>query len=155
MKRRSLAEIPVPLIAAALAASYVWQTWGYPQDAILFPYAVALLMLGFGAFILVTHGRSHDRPEDEPQGEAGRVGRARSILMVAATLAYVWAMNRLGFFVVTSVFLAGTMWLLGNARPWLYVPIAVLAAAGVTLALDRLLNITVPTFPYAALPLGL
>jgi hypothetical protein len=75
--------------------------------------------------------------------------------MVAATLAYVWAMDRLGFFVVTSVFLAGTMWLLGNARPWLYVPIAVLAAAGVTLALDRLLNITVPTFPYAALPLGL
>jgi lipoprotein signal peptidase len=75
-------------------------------------------------------------------------------MLVVATLGYVWAMYWLGFFVTTAVFLAGTMWLLGNARPWLYVPIAVLSAAAVTLVLDRLLSITVPAFPYATLPLG-
>jgi hypothetical protein len=144
-----LRELPVPLIAAAVALAYAWQTWGFPVDAIAFPYGVGLLMLGFAGFVLARPGEAAEEQEP-PEPGAGR----RSLGLVVATLGYVWAMGWIGFFLATAAFLGGTMWLLGNRRPLLYLPVAVACAAGVTLVLDRLLAITVPAFPYATLPFG-
>lgn len=144
----------VPAIALVLSALYVWQTWGYPFDAVAFPYTVIGLMLVFVAIIVAGRLRGEDA-DDEAEAAVPRSHRLRAPALVAATLLYMAGMQMLGFFIATVLYLAIVMWFLGNRRPQVYVPITILVAATATFVLDRLLQISLPSFAYMQLPLGL
>jgi hypothetical protein len=159
MSRFLLRELVVPLIAVAIAASYVWQTLGYPADAIVLPYVVIGLMVMLLAVVILQAVRGAAGVDGKKEAKGAPVSRRRAEdlrapLLVVLTLAYIGGMGVVGFFLATAGYLAITMWLLGNARPLIYIPVALATAAGVSLALDRLLNISLPTFPYVRLPLG-
>lgn len=145
----------VPGIAMVLGAVYLWQTWGYPFDAIALPYTVIALMALFVVIIVTGLVRGNDPGGAEDEGHVTLGQRVRAPLLVALTLLYVGGMQAIGFLFATMLYLGLVMALLGNRRPQIYVPAAILIAGVAFFVLDRLLQISLPSFPYADLPLGI
>jgi hypothetical protein len=113
----------------------------------------------FGRHVLPTRaGKSETKIETkiETKTEAAghdaqarfRAGAVGTILLLMAFFAlFVAAMTYLGFDVATFAFIAATLWLLGERRPWFILSLAFGIAAGVSIA-----ALTILTFP---IPMGI
>ncbi len=74
-----------------------------------------------------------------------RAGAVGTILLLMAFFAlFVAAMPYLGFDVATFAFIAATLWLLGERRPWFILSLAFGISAGVSIAALTMLTFPIP-----------
>lgn len=127
--------------------TYKFGATGWPR-AVIVGIALAALALLLASFVRPRAGperapdppaRSYGSPAvAEPAarsfGEVDWKTNVRRLVTFALPLAYVLAMNRVGFLLVTPLFLAGYMYLLGLRR-WVVVAVVALGIYGLVLVL--------------------
>jgi hypothetical protein len=157
-------ELWVPALVLLLCATYVWQTFGYPTNAIVLPYATIVGLVGLasvvaivalkdkGFFVAVPSTSSDRTPE---KSFSSILVKYRGLVLAFVTICYVLALPYVGYFFSTAVYLFCLFWLLGNRKVFLFGPAAGVLAALASYVMQDVLQINVPTFPFANLPFGM
>lgn len=89
------------------------QSFRYPAESSHFPRFLCLLMTLFSVLLLA---RSAKRAADGEKGEGFSKGAKIPAMVFSATAAYVFAVNYVGYFVSTVVFMFLAMFLFGERR---------------------------------------
>ncbi len=139
------------LVAIALGLAVVLYARTFPpmpgQDIgpSLFPTLIGLGFAGFGAWIALTDVRARDRGPwigfDAWTGRPRMV--ANALVVIVATVAFIVVVTPLGFFLTSTLFLAGLTVAFGGSRVWA-VPAAVLVTLVIHYAFYTLLRVPLP-----------
>jgi len=149
---RLWARIGLPALLAALAAGYLWLTarvplppFGGPVNARVFPTILGVGLL-FAALLLAVEERG--RQHQEPAADDGARPDLRLVAAISGwMLLYILALERAGFILATSVFLAGLTLLFHRRRPWVAVAASVGFAVVIHLLFVQVLGVSLPAGP--------
>jgi hypothetical protein len=105
-----------------ISAVFLVQSFLYPAESSQFPRFLMMLQTGFSAVLLV---RAIKQPKvvggSKTETDGSRKSRLSELKVpleiFVATSAYLFAIDALGYFVASSIFLAGTMFLFGARKP--------------------------------------
>jgi hypothetical protein len=105
-----------------ISAVFLVQSYLYPAESSQFPRFLMILQTAFSAVLLV---RAIKQPKVIGGRKAETEGSRKSLIselkvpleIFLASSAYLFAIDALGYFVASSIFLAGTMYLFGARKP--------------------------------------
>ena len=106
--RHRIGNLLIPLILLVIAAIYFVESLGYPEQEDVGPAAVPHLWILFTSvfcvYLIVRSARGRGKPDPVP----GRIGFVAAFAV--ALMAYLAAIETIGYFVSTFVFLIGSMY---------------------------------------------
>ncbi len=176
MKQRNWSEGILPAIIVIYGIAYVAQTHQLPWNAILYPYVLMgmiAMLLGLVALRQRARGDQsapdvNDTPsaqEDQPPfgkliagslvtaGSLVAAGRVLSV--VVGTFAYPLIMESLGFVMTTGLYLAALFQIFRAFHPVVIVPLALAISGILSVFLQQVLVLNLPSFGFADLPFGI
>lgn len=170
MKQRNWSEGILPAIIVIYGIAYVAQTHQLPWNAILYPYVLMgmiAMLLGLVALRQRARGDQsapdvNDTPsaqEDQPPfgkliaGSLVTAGRVLSV--VVGTFAYPLIMESLGFVMTTGLYLAALFQIFRAFHPVVIVPLALAISGILSVFLQQVLVLNLPSFGFADLPFGI
>jgi putative tricarboxylic transport membrane protein len=136
-------------VGAAIGVYILVEGAKMPPDHIMklgpsfFPSILAILILGFSAWLIVMGFLS------KKEGGFERInfrdsGIWRAILSLAAAMVYAFLLKPIGFIPDTILFVLALMLLLGSRKPLELTLVPILSTAGVWFVFERLLTISLP-----------
>lgn len=144
-----IVDIATALIGLALCA-YVWVSSGdFPQDVVMkigpdfFPRAVSVCM-ALACCVLLTQALTRKVHEKAETLNPADPGVCRSLIVLAATLVYVVAMEFLGFLLSTVIFMLFMMYVLRLRNIVKMAAVSAATAVAVNFAFGHLLDIQLP-----------
>jgi putative tricarboxylic transport membrane protein len=111
-------EQKVAIGLSLFAVIYIVGAWRLPRfslgttvvDSYVFPMLIGFVLLGLSILYFFSAGKS--KTPDKPFWEGIDVKIV--VKMIAACFVYAFVLGFLGFVIATSLFLAGSMWMLGT-----------------------------------------
>ncbi len=146
-------EIGIALVVIAVAAWYFWQCNFLPTRAIdplgpaAYPRLLALIMIIFGTLhIIISSFRRYrlEGDEDTLQGRARLMGNVRIVSVIAATGAYLFLMEPLGYVASSFLYALGLPTVVGERSVRGIAISAVVLTVVVYLVFVRVLGVLVP-----------
>lgn len=145
-QERYIGNLLLPLVILSLAAVCLVQTFDFPGgDGDVGPAGVPYLWIGFTALfciMLIVEAILHKMPPDPKPGRIGFV-----ILFVGWLAVYLIAIQNIGYYVSTFVFLTVSMFVLGYRNYVIMAVIAIIWLVFAYLVFARLLYIQLPQGP--------
>ena len=117
MPRRHIGGILVPVVIMAIIAVFFVETLDYPESEDVGPAGVPWLWMAFSMVFCVALLVQAIRRTGKPDPEVGKVGHVLIAAVVMA--AYLAAIQTIGYFVSTLVFLVVAMVALDVRNKWL------------------------------------
>ena len=107
-------EIVFAVLMTGLSAALLGSTYSYPSESVQFPRFLIVLQLLFSIILLL---RSLRLPSSKTtQSSSTTANRIVPFQIFTAISAYILAIEHIGYFVATALFLMGSMYLFGRHR---------------------------------------
>jgi hypothetical protein len=132
-------EIVFAAAMTALSAALLANTYSYPAASVQFPRFLVFLQLLFSLILLV---RSISLPRDTAPGHTA--GLVIPLQIFSAISGYIIAIDQIGYFVATSLFLTGSMYLFGRHRPFVLICVTAVFLLIVYVLFGLLIGVRLP-----------
>jgi Tripartite tricarboxylate transporter TctB family len=150
-RRAQQGDLAAGVALLVLGACVVYASYDFREDGWLLPTVLSCL-IGVGALVLVVRsvsGLHEEGPGDggqaTPQVSALSLDRLRlPAILLLLTIAYAFAIPRVGFYVSSAVYMPVVLGLLGLRRWWIYLVTIVGFLAFIHLVFERTFFIPLP-----------
>ena len=149
---RDIGTLLLPLVVLALVAVFYVETLDFPTSEDVGPAGVPYLWMAFTAFfcvVLIVQALRRTLPPDPKPGRIGFV-----IVFAGWLVMYLAAIESVGYFVSTFVFLVVSMYVLTYRNALIMVAVATVWVVFAYFVFAEFLFIPLPTGPLARLLLG-
>jgi len=123
------------------AIIFLYQTFNLQQmESRIFPYIVLSLAIILNTVLLVKSIKTSPDKREQYSFEGGN----RALYITAALLIYVIAIGFIGFYIATPVYLYLTMFMLGQRKQKVLIPVALITTLFVYVVFDLVLSMPIP-----------
>lgn len=171
MKQRNWSEGILPAIVVVYGIAYVAQTHHLPWNAILYPYALLGMIALLLVFIALRQRARGDEPAivrggdslSAPAGQqpvrqsigGGIANAGLGLSLIVGTFVYPWIIESFGFVLTTGLYLLVLFRVFKSFRLVVIGPLALAISVILSVFLQHVLDLNLPSFGFAELPFGM
>ena len=135
-------EIVFAILMTAISTALLTSTYSHPSESVQFPRFLVIFQLLFSVVLLVRALRISTK--DPTQRETPSLSRLVPFQIFASISAYILAIEHIGYFVATALFLLGSMYMFGRHRSVVLVGVTAAFLLTVYILFGLLIGVRLP-----------